>query len=164
MKNILTFIIIFLSLNSSGQTYFDESRIAILPFDSSNQGWVFKNRKQAEIADTDFEKIEKILRESIEDYNQKQEKEFNDIITKNPESKIRKDNFIIELDKYKRQYIVVTNPKGEKEVWINCFCHTINKNWKHQIVFVHDGGNCYFNVIINLTTGKQHGILVNGDS
>jgi hypothetical protein len=164
MKKILFLIIPFLSLTLSGQSHFDNSKIAILPFNNSSQSWIFKDRKQAEIVDTDFEKIEKILKECIEDYNPKQEKRFNEINLDHPEYKLRKDNFIIVLENYKRQYIVVTNPKGEKEVWINCFCQTTNGNWKKELVLVKDGGNCFFNVIINLTTGKYHTLLINGDA
>jgi hypothetical protein len=59
----------------------------------------------------------------------------------------------------------VTNKKGEKEVWVNCFCDTWNSNrWKTEILFVEDGGNCYFNFRINLATKKYHDLGVNGEA
>jgi hypothetical protein len=37
--------------------------------------------------------------------------------------------------KIQKQLIAATNNKGEKEVWVNCFC---------RIYLVEDGGNCFF--------------------
>ncbi len=54
------------------------------------------------------------------------------------------------------------NEEGEKEVWVNCFCKTDGQNWKKESIQVDDGGNCYFRVKINLTTGKYHDLMVNG--
>lgn len=162
MKNFLIVLIFIMNLTSQGQNKVDKAIIAIIPYDST-QTWMFKDRKQAEINEKDFETIEKILKECIDKYNPEQEKEFNAINSKHPEYKLRKDNFVIELKKYKRQYVVVTNKKGEKEVWINCFCGE-SKNWKKELVIVNDGGNCYFNLVINLTTGKFHDLLINGDA
>ena len=58
--------------------------------------------------------------------------------------------------------MAIFNHKGEKEVWINGFCNTWDKNWKTEIILVHDGGNCYFNLKINLTSGECFEISVNG--
>ena len=162
MKNILILLILTINLTLFGQTKFDDSAIAILPYDSI-QPWTFKNRRQAELNRKDFKTIEGILNECIDNYNPEKERQFNEINAKHPEYKLRKDNFIIELKNYKRQYIVATNLKGEKEIWINCFCNT-NLNWKKDLVVVKDGGNCYFNLIINLTTGKYYNLSVNGDA
>jgi hypothetical protein len=45
------------------------------------------------------------------------------------------------------------NSKGEKEVWINCFCRDGERDWRKNLVFVKDGGNCYFNLKVNLSRG-----------
>jgi len=78
--------------------------------------------------------------------------------------KINVKDFVIDLKKYKRQYIAVINSKGEKEVWVNCFCDTWKKNWRKELIFVLDGGNCYFNLKINLTKGEYYDLMVNGDA
>jgi len=138
------------------------SIIAILPFTASHLS--FKDCNPLTLTNNDLIDIEKLLRQFVEDYNPERERQYNEIITNNPGVEIDKKNFIIDLTRYKRQYIAMTNDKGEKEVWINCFCSTSNKNWRKESVFVCDGGNCYFNLKINLTTGKYRELRVNGDA
>ena len=65
-------------------------------------------------------------------------------------------------EKYKRQYIAVTNEKGDKIVWVNCLCRVDDSNWKTSIAVVHDGGSCYFNLMINLTKSMYYDFWVNG--
>lgn len=72
----------------------------------------------------------------------------------------------IDLKTYKKQYIAVLNAKGEKEVWANCFCKAIEKriefvDWKKTPVKVIDGGNCFFNVKLNLAQRKAYDLKVN---
>ena len=141
----------------------DTSTIAILQFDTTRY-WVFKDSKPTDLTNDDLQKIETILNDCIENYNPEQERRYNEIKDKNKEYKIDKKNFIIDLTRYKRQYEAVINSKGEKEVWVNCFCRTYNSNWKNERVVVKDGGNCYFNLKINLTTGQYYELMVNGDA
>lgn len=123
----------------------DTSFIAILPFDTA-QYWVFKGCRPLVSTKADLAQIERLLRECIDNYNIEQARQNNDIKTKNPNLAIDKKDFVIDLAEYKRQYIAVTNDKGEKEVWINCFCDTWGKNWRKELIFVKDGGNYYFNL------------------
>ena len=141
----------------------DISTIAILPFDTA-QYWVFKGCKPTDLTNSELTIIEKLLRKCINEYNPVQEIQYKEFKSKFPDSEIEKNNFVIELSRYKRQYIAVTNKKGEKEVWVNCFCDTWDKNWKKGLIFVLDGGNCYFNLKINLTTGKYYEFMVNGNA
>jgi hypothetical protein len=62
---------------------------------------------------------------------------------------------------YRKQLLTVTNKKGEKEVWVNCFCGTYTMNWKSEIVSVEDGAGCYFNFKINLNTKVYYDFIVN---
>ena len=140
----------------------DTAMVAVLPFDTTEY-WVFKGSKPTDLTNDDLQKIETILNGCINNYNSEQEKKYNKINAKNPEYKLDKKNFIIDLTRYKRQYEAVINSKEEKEVWVNCFCRTHNSNWKNEIVVVKDGGNCYFNLKINLTTGRYYDIMVNGN-
>jgi hypothetical protein len=141
----------------------DTSVVAILPFDIT-QYWVFKDSKPTELSRDDLQNIETIINKCINDYNPDQEIQFKEINDKHPEYKLDKKNFIIDLTRYKRQYIAVLNSKGEKEVWVNCFCGAGNQNWKKNLIFVKDGGNCYFNLKINLTTRQYYELMVNGDA
>ncbi len=72
------------------------------------------------------------------------------------------DNLISNPGKYYKQFIAVINSKGEKEVWVNCFCKTDDFDWKIHVVFVLDGGSCFFNVKINLTNGLITVFSING--
>jgi hypothetical protein len=141
----------------------DTSLLAILPFDTT-QHWFFKDGQPTDLSSKELSQIEHILQKCISNYNPEQEKRIEEINKEHPEYKLNKNAFIIDLSKYKRQYVPVLNAKGEKEVWINCFCNTWNSDWKKNLIFVHDGGNCYFNVKVNLTTGKYYELIVNGEA
>ena len=139
----------------------ESKNIAILPYDSTFY-WIFNDCKQTELTENDFQIIENLLIKCLEGYNSVQENLYNDFIANHPQYKINKRDFIIDLNRYKRQYVAVLNHQGEKEVWINCFCDTQNQNWRKQIIQVLDGGNCYFNLKMNLTTRKYYNLMVNG--
>lgn len=141
----------------------DTSVVAILPFDTT-QYWVFKDSEPTDLTNDDLQKIETILNKCISDYNPEQERQFKEISDKHPDYKLDKKNFIIDLTHYKRQYVAILNSKGEKEVWVNCFCDTWNSDWKKDLIYVDDGGNCYFNLKINLTIGQYYELMVNGDA
>lgn len=65
---------------------------------------------------------------------------------------------------YHMQVIAVINTRGEKVVWINCFCGKISEypRWKTEPVMVLDGGACFFNLNINLDSGEDSNFMVNG--
>ena len=147
----------------TGAIRIDTSVIAILPFDTT-QHWIFNDSKPTDLKTEDLQNIETILTKCINDYNPEQEKQFEEINKKHPEYKLNNKNFIIDLTRYKRQYMASINSKGEKEVWVNCFCDTWDKNWRKKLIFVKDGGNCYFNLKINLTTGQYYELMVNGEA
>jgi hypothetical protein len=139
----------------------DTSVIAIIQFDTTYH-WLFENARPTELDYAELKQIEKILNECIDEYNPEQEQRFNEISTKYIDETFRLTDFIIELDRYKRQYVPVINEKGEKEIWINCFCGEWEGRDKNQILLVDDGGNCFFNLSINLSTEKYYGFMVNG--
>ena len=79
----------------------------------------------------------------------------------------------IDLNKHKywKQIVVAVNSKGEKEVWVNCLCeipdfeddnHYWRDRWQTKICIVFDGGSCFFNFKINLSTKKYYSLEVNG--
>ncbi len=129
----------------------DTSLIAIIPFDNSEDGPFDNTYLPSTLTQDDIEKIEVLMTACINKYN-------------NNLSSDSKQYFTIELakEKYKRQYVAVTNKKGEKEVWINCLCRAYSNNWKTSIILVNDGGNCYFSLKINLTKEKCYELYVNG--
>lgn len=65
---------------------------------------------------------------------------------------------------YSKQCIATLNEKGEVQVWINSACSGISKeSFKYFINIAHDGGPCFFNLKINLTTNECFDTFVNGN-
>jgi len=99
--------------------------------------------------------IDSLLNCSVEKYNIEAQKCFEEIERSQPDLKPKKSDFVIELNDYKRQYTPVLNSKGERIVWIDCLCETMNHNWKKEKPFIKDGGKCFFSLTINLKTTKS---------
>ena len=68
----------------------------------------------------------------------------------------------IDTLKHKFQIVPATNSKGETIVWINAICDT-NKDWRQRLLFVDDGGSCYYNYKINLKKKAIINLQVNGN-
>ena len=176
MKNILT-ILFLLSIISSCKTEklkpikqddtteisIDTSKITILKNEIYTPYLIPKNSKYSNLNRSEILEVENLLIESIAKFNKEQEKEIDKVRLENPGFNLNRDNFIINLQKYQRQYVAYTTESGEKEVWVNCFCSR-NKKWKIEPVIVKDGGNCYFNLKINLTKKICSDFYVNGDA
>ncbi len=141
----------------------DKSQLAILQLDTT-QDWTFKNCKRADLSDQELVIIEKVLMDCIEFYNTQQLNHFRKLDSIYPNRNFDMKQFTIELKDYKRQYIPVINMSGEKEVWVNCFCQTMGHDWKTEEVFILDGGNCFFNLKINIDTKKYYDFMVNGEA
>ena len=142
----------------------DTALITILQFEKTVHYQMFRNCEPTELTNADLTDIEKILKQCIDNYNPGQEKRYDQIKSNNPRMDIDKKDFVIDLTRYNRQYIAVSNGMGEKEVWVNCFYGNRNEKSKTDLVIVEDGGNCYFKLKINLTTGIYYELMVNGDS
>lgn len=177
MKELLTifFVFIFVSCNNNPQRKsdsndnsrdlieIDKSQIALLSYDTT-QNWIFKNGITTNLSENDLLIIEKNIRKYISEYNLIQVKEFNRLDSINPNLNLDIRNFKIELEGYRRQYMPIINNQGEKIVWINFFCNSFDIDWKNEIVFVLDGGNCYFQLKVNLDKDNYFDFWVNGDA
>lgn len=162
MKKILTIIAIIASLYSNGQTKFDKQKIAILKY-NKDFGWPFsENDKPAKLNNEELKSINSILVRCVNEYNPKGEKLYNEVLQVCKQCDYKLEDFVIELNNYKRQYVPVINADGEKEVWINCFCKA-NHNWKKEIIIHVGGQSCYFNVLINLTRGSYDSFHINDE-
>ncbi len=124
----------------------DENRQVFKYGDVKNL-WELQNTKPAVLTDEDLAAINEIFPKAINDYNEK--------IT-------GKYGKLTDLSKYKRQLVPYLNAKGEKEVWVNCFCSDFGQDWRKEIIQVDDGGRCFFNLRINLMTKKGFDLRVNG--
>jgi len=168
MKIILTAILSFGTfLFSEAQNKLDTSKYVILPNTVKWSPWsVDKKYKSETLKESEIIQTELILSKCINKYNISQTRYYEIEKKEFPEHELNIENYIIKLDKYKRQFIAVSNSKGEKEVWVNCFRPSLNNDksyWRQTIVTVDDGGNYYFNVKINLTKKKYYDLSVNGN-
>ena len=174
---ILTFLVLISSCNQQKQSetteQIDKEEIAELPTESnftilhfnSDSNWKFKNAEPTELTLAEIDKIEPILKMAILENNKIQEEYLKKHNAEHPKNQRTETGFELDLDeKYYRQYFPVINDKGEKEIWINFFCSTMNDNWKTDLVIVSDGGNCYFNIKINLTKNTSSDLRINGNA
>lgn len=139
-----------------------ESDFVILPF-NKDWYWIFKNAKPTELTQSELIEIENILKTVVSENNERQKINLKEHNEKYPKNKLKETGFEIKLKGKKRQYVPVINEKGEKEVWVNFFCSDWgNDNWKNDIMMVHDGGNCYFNLKVNLTNKTYSELSING--
>jgi len=77
---------------------------------------------------------------------------------------------------YYKQYVCYIDKNGDSLVYLNAFCvlenlpvidangkASVHKfDWQHQMMFVLDGGDCYWNIVVNLTKRKYLRFSVNG--
>ncbi|NVO85720.1 hypothetical protein [Hymenobacter terrestris] len=71
---------------------------------------------------------------------------------------------MINLDDYRLQLIASTTATQQKEVRVNAFCSGPSVSWKTKLLRVSDGGNCYFRIKVNLTTGTWSDFSINGEA
>ncbi len=72
-----------------------------------------------------------------------------------------KEWILKELPNYKRQYVGVVID-GEKQIFINAFCRSDSLDWKQEMVFVLDGGSCYFRIYYSIGSKSFSRLEVNG--
>ena len=129
----------------------DTAQTAIIPFEPG-MGIPFDSAcKPAAITQQEVDMAEQLLPKVVADYNSTMDKNYE------------RDHIDLENTHYRKQLVAVLNAKGEKEIWVNCFCNIWGSDkWKTQIFMVDDGGKCYFNFKINTATGKAYAMQVNG--
>ena len=152
---IINILSLFLTINTFAQN--QDDKLAII----KNKDYIeWLTSKDFEIwypNSSELVQIEEILLQAIRD------DKFNFLKTKR----------IVELKKkYYRQYLCYTNESGEKIVYINSMCELftdydkdnkpIKFDWKTKMVDVSDGGECYWNIKINLTNKTYFDLIING--
>ncbi|HEX8021412.1 hypothetical protein [Mucilaginibacter sp.] len=125
----------------------DMSKYAVLPEDKEAINIFFgKSYRFVQLTNADFVEIDSILTKAVDDHK----KEGSYVLVKHP-------------DKYYKQVLAAADEKGGQEVYLNCLCSLENnKDWKQRFILVMDGGNCYFQVKMNLKTKKVISFSVNG--
>ena len=129
---------------------FDTSKTAIIEFNKKSR-WPFDSTfKAATLTQNELQLVDSFLLACVTNYNNSLDRDH------------KQWSIDLKNRNYRKQLIVVTNKSGQKEVWVNCFCRVDNDKWKIKMFGVEDGGNCYFNFKINLTTKKYFDLGVNG--
>ena len=147
--------------SASHRAKVDSVKYVVLSISKLRSKDFFKGRQDAALVRNDFFIINKLVHDAVESYNVKQKTVYDSRYKKLLGKNIYKEQFFINLPKYRRQYFCSLNNKGEKIVWVNCFCET-KDYWKISEVFVFDGGNCYFHMLINISTGQVSEFGTNG--
>lgn len=82
---------------------------------------------------------------------------LNKCFSENKEKLRKKENYI-------NQCIAVINEKGEKEIWMSCFCKEKNEKnrFKYYLKMMSGGGNCNVNLKINLTQNNYSDLNIAG--
>jgi hypothetical protein len=123
----------------------DKDSVAILSYDKTNEYFYWDDRKELfgnathlELTAKDMALVDSLLLQSVTAWNQYQRQHGYTGPALNPNG-------------YKRQLIAVVTETGEKQVWANCLCEVLDARWKKRIYRVSGGGDCYFNVRLNLS-------------
>ncbi len=135
------------TIKTNGEKFIlDTNKIVILPIDTSVYS-IPTYVRTAELTNQELAEVEQLLHLCLA-----------------PKKLLTKEDLEsqIILSEYRRQYIAYINQKGEKLVWVNCFCEQNFNDWKKAIVRVMDGGRCFFNVKINLTRKTFEDLMING--
>lgn len=136
---------------------YDTSKIAFLPSkkqlhylpEADTSMKTLRDSTAFPLTEDDFRTIETILSQSIQSYNEA--------------NSTAKANYVyIKLEDYKRQYVPYIDKKGHRRVWVNCFAdqalhffYDSTYDWKASLVSALDGGDWFFNSLIDLTTKQR---------
>lgn len=152
------------STHQSTMTLTTDSIVAVLPYTPQFQPLLPNAKDTVSLNERELADIDKIVNACITEYNGYQSREY-ELMIQHGSAPIDKSDMLIQLSKYKRQYIAFINDKNEKEIWVNCFCDQLyDSKWRKELVLVKDGGNCYFNLKVNLTSYSYYNLSVNGEA
>jgi predicted secreted protein len=145
----------------------DTTRYSVLTYNKGRDSFLFdKGFEATTLTVQDIKHIEKITKVIVAEHNKIVKATNKQRVKKNKQKAndaVLAINTIQHPEKYYKQLIAVINAKGEKEVWVNCFCTDSEKKyWRKGVVMILDGGPCFFNLRINLTTNTVIKFSVNG--
>jgi len=68
-----------------------------------------------------------------------------------------------ELNVYQRQYVGILVDE-QRVIFANFFCNAYDTDWQREIVFVLDGGSCYFEVKYDVETDEFYDLSIHGEA
>ena len=141
-----------------------ESDYVVITY-TTQMDWIFPiGSKATTLSRVEINEAEQLLRQCIDKYNAEHRKLYQEAKKADPD--VRERDYVIDIAVGKRQYVGALDPAGEKVVWINYRCSAVDEDvldWRKSIVLADDGGNCFFQVKINLTKKQYSGFNVNGN-
>ena len=163
-STVLLFSFLLSAMPSFAQTP-DTKLYTIIPY-SHDLASMFsrppQNLKSTTLNKKDVLVIHSLFDECIKQYNSKTDTtEYRNFITGNQPA--HQHYFIDPRHSYFKQ-IVPIDSNGIKLAWVNCFCSKGLNNksqYRSMIMMAEDGGLCFFNFMVNLTTGKYYDMHVN---
>jgi len=86
-----------------------------------------------------------------------------DYIRRQPNAQSGRDIFR-SYRRYFKQYVGAIGPEGERLILINYIdnCRKINDSEKQELIYIIDGGNSFWNALINLDKGTIITVSING--
>ncbi|WBO85567.1 hypothetical protein [Hymenobacter yonginensis] len=122
----------------------------ILPF-SEKPDYMLKGAASTQLTAEDIDEVYRLVQGAVDKYNTEQ-------------AHLGHKHSAVDLRRYRLQLIPALNAKGEKAVWVNAFCSNAPTNWEKSLVVVNDGGNCFFQVSVNLLWKKWSDFGANGEA
>ena len=158
MKNyyLLLLYLILVSCDLSKSKELDKSKIAIL---SAGENSFFPTDDELLVA-------ESLANNRIKIYNEEQ-KAFNIDMKYVFGDSLHYERKLIEFQNYYKQCEGFIDEKGEKIISFNCLCRIDSDdllNWKKNIIVFKDGGNCYFQISVNIDKKIVFGFMINSSS
>ena len=79
------------------------------------------------------------------------------------------------LKNYYRQYVCYKDSVGDSIIYINALHEVmyiptlpnerpLKQDWQHYLIYVHDGGDCFWHIWINFSKKEQFRFIINGDA
>lgn len=129
----------------------DFPNVVSFDYSSTEQEYIFKSGKPVTLNNSEISDTLDILNKAAIELN----------------SKAKKERSVADIHNYNLQLLSILNEENQKVVWVNALCRNSNPDvaqWKKSIIIVSDGGNCYFNLYINLTKKTYENFIVNGEA
>lgn len=113
---------------------------------------IFSNCNSVELTNKDLQTLDSLLKKFVTEYNAEQTRQYN--LFADEAKKTEKILLLLDLKMFKRQYVATFNKAGEKVAWINCFCNSVYKNWRKEIIKSSGERMCNFKISIDLINKK----------
>ena len=134
----------------------------IIAFDPASFWEVeFADAQPAELTTSEIQQVEAVLAPAIAQVNHRTEQACAAYWAANPNSQFGREQALIDLPHYARQYVALTTSAGEKLVWVQLLRYP-HAEWRTQLRWVLDGGNAYISAIVSPGASELRQLTING--